>query len=68
MRGHGILDAGLASLLALGLGVTASALEQGQQDAATPASVSQLEAAVKRDPADPGAHVALGLAYWGQND
>ena len=68
MRGHGILDAGLACLLVLGLGVTASALEQGKQDAATPASLSQLEAAVKRDPANSGAHIALGLAYWGQND
>ena len=61
-----VFGAGLASLLAVLLGVTASGLAQGTPGA--PASVSQLEAAVQRDPGDPGAHVALGLAYWGQND
>ena len=33
-----------------------------------PASVEQLEAAVKRDPGNPKLHVALGLAYWDRND
>ena len=58
MKGRGISDAGLASLLVFALGVTANARQAKEQTA--PASVSQLEAAVTRDPGNPDAHVALG--------
>ncbi len=34
----------------------------------SPPSVSQIEAAIKRDPGNPKLHVALGLAYWDRND
>jgi len=30
--------------------------------------VSQIEAAVKRDPRNPKLYVSLGLAYWDKND
>ena len=33
-----------------------------------PRSVSQIEAAIQRDPGNPRLHVALGLAYWDRND
>src|ERR1700730_3330881 len=33
-----------------------------------PPSVSQIEAAIQRDPGNPKLHVALGLAYWDRND
>ena len=46
--------------------VTATAQEQTAGVA--PAPVSQLEAAVRRDPKSPSAHIALGLAYWGRNE
>jgi len=32
-----------------------------------PPSISELEAAVKRDPGNPDLHVALGLVYWDRN-
>ena len=57
---------GPSALLVLALGVTATAQEQ--KGGGAPASVSQLEAAVRRDPGNPSAHVALGLAYWGRNE
>jgi len=38
-----------------------------QQNAKAP-SLAQLQAAVKREPADPKLHVALGLSYWDKND
>jgi tetratricopeptide (TPR) repeat protein len=31
-------------------------------------SLSQMEAAIQRDPGNPKLHVALGLAYWDRND
>jgi tetratricopeptide (TPR) repeat protein len=34
----------------------------------SPPSVSQIEAAIKRDPGNPKLHVALGLAYWDRSD
>jgi tetratricopeptide (TPR) repeat protein len=37
---------------------------QTQEPAKAPPSISQLEAAVKREPGNPDLHVALGLAYW----
>jgi len=33
-----------------------------------PPSISQLEAAIRRDPGNPKLHVTLGLAYWDRND
>src|ERR1700712_2883413 len=38
------------------------------QKGTKPPSLAQLQAAVKREPANPKLHVALGLAYWDQND
>jgi tetratricopeptide (TPR) repeat protein len=63
MKRRRIFD-GAAVLLALG--VTAAA-QSPKRDAAAP-SVSQLEKDVARDPRNPAAHVALGLAYWGSGD
>ena len=54
-------------LLVLATAVT-DAAQEGNKKAAAPPSVSQLEAAVKRTPGDPDAHIALGLAYWGRNE
>ncbi len=49
--------------------VVASAMTAGAQKAAdAPPSVSELEAAIKRDPSNSKLHVALGLAYWERND
>jgi tetratricopeptide (TPR) repeat protein len=54
----------LALILMLGSAGPAAA-----QQAERPApSVGQLEAAIKRRPSDPKLQVALGLAYWEQND
>jgi tetratricopeptide (TPR) repeat protein len=39
-----------------------------QKDENSPPSVSQIEAAIKRDPDNPKLHVALGLAYWDRSD
>ena len=33
-----------------------------------PPSISQIEAAIQRDPGNPKLHVTLGLAYWDRND
>jgi tetratricopeptide (TPR) repeat protein len=33
-----------------------------------PPSISQIEAAIRRDPGNPKLHVTLGLAYWDRND
>jgi tetratricopeptide (TPR) repeat protein len=33
-----------------------------------PPSISQIEAAIQRDPDNPKLHVTLGLAYWDRND
>jgi len=33
-----------------------------------PPSLTQIQSALKRDPRNPHLHVALGLAYWDQND
>ncbi|HEY2944715.1 MAG TPA: tetratricopeptide repeat protein, partial [Vicinamibacteria bacterium] len=63
MKGR-ILDG--SALLLLALSVTAAA--QGPKGKETPAAVSQLEKAVERDPRNPSAHVALGLAYWGRGE
>ncbi len=65
MKGRRILS-GHSALLVLALG--APATTQEQKGGGAPASVSQLEAAVKRDPGSPSARVALGLAYWGRNE
>ena len=54
----------LVLVLVLASGVTPGA----QQAAHGPASVSELEAAIKRDPGSSRLHVALGLAYWERND
>jgi tetratricopeptide (TPR) repeat protein len=39
-----------------------------QQQTAKAPSLTQLQTAVKREPANPKLHVALGLAYWDKND
>jgi tetratricopeptide (TPR) repeat protein len=54
----------LVLVLVLSSGVSAGA----QEPAKAPSSVSQLEAAIKRDPSNAKLHVALGLAYWDRND
>jgi tetratricopeptide (TPR) repeat protein len=33
-----------------------------------PPTISQIEAAIQRDPGNPKLHVTLGLAYWDRND
>jgi tetratricopeptide (TPR) repeat protein len=48
--------------------LASAATARAQKQAEAPPSISQLEAAVKRRPADPERHVALGLAYWNRND
>jgi tetratricopeptide (TPR) repeat protein len=49
--------------------VLASGAAAGAQVAKkAPPSLAQLEAAVRRDPANPDLHVRLGLAYWERND
>ena len=42
--------------------------QQAEAPAPPAASVSQLEAAIKGDPANPKLYVALGLAYWDKRD
>ncbi|MGH9373008.1 MAG: tetratricopeptide repeat protein [Vicinamibacterales bacterium] len=39
-----------------------------QKTADAPLSLIELDAAIKNRPGDPRLHVALGLAYWNQND
>ena len=63
MKVHPVLHGSLLVLLALGLTATA----QEPKAAAAP-SLSQLQAAVRRDPSDAEARIALGLAYWGRNE
>jgi tetratricopeptide (TPR) repeat protein len=58
--------AGPIFLLALVPGPTTAA--RAQEAGNAPASLSELEAAVERDPGNPDLHVALGLAYWGRED
>jgi tetratricopeptide (TPR) repeat protein len=43
-------------------------IAQTQNARNPPASLTELEAAVKRNPDDPKLYVALGLAYWDRND
>src|SRR5438552_3727706 len=45
-----------------------NAIAAAQNPEHPPASLTDLEAAVKREPGNPNAHVALGLAYWDRND
>jgi tetratricopeptide (TPR) repeat protein len=52
------------ALLVLTLGATAVAQEKEEP----PASIKELQAALKRDPANPKLYVSLGLAYWDQDD
>ena len=52
------------ALLVLASGATVVA--QKQED--PPRSIKELQAAVKRDPADPRLYVSLGLAFWDQDD
>ena len=55
--------------ISIALRVSANAATAHEQTAGVaPAPVSQLEAAVRRDPKSPSAHIALGLAYWGRNE
>jgi len=52
----------------LGSAGGAAAQSQAKKTAEAPASVTQLQAAIKRDPGNPNLYVTLGLAYWDQND
>jgi tetratricopeptide (TPR) repeat protein len=54
----------LALVLVLSSGVSAAA----QEAAKAPPPVSELQAAIKRDPSNAKLHIALGLAYWDRND
>src|SRR3954462_10853559 len=54
-------------VLILAAGVPVAA-KQTEKPAPPAASVSQLEAAIKRDPANDKLYVALGLAYWDKRD
>ena len=53
-------------VLALTLGPVVSMYTQKTENHRD--SISQIEAALKRDPSNPKLHVALGLAYWDRND
>src|SRR5256885_8485528 len=54
------------AIVILFLGSASHASAQKAPNSGT--SVSQAEAAIKRDPLNPKLYVALGLAYWDRND
>jgi tetratricopeptide (TPR) repeat protein len=65
MRSHQVIvRAWVPVVLALSSLLTAEA----QDTPKAPASLSQIQTAIKHDPGNPKLHVALGLAYWDQND
>jgi len=54
----------LLALIVLGLGLALLSYAQERP----PTSLTQIQAAIKRNPFDPKLYVALGLAYWDAND
>ena len=64
MSSNQTIARGWAAVLAIALATSAGA----QKSDKTPRSLSQIEAAIKRDPTNPKLRVALGLAYWDKND